>query len=100
MQQGIFLDLEVYWEGVFVPAEKYAIGDGFDIHGGRFYDLSVFRGILDDFFVEHLVFAPARDGIELVEAIGKRGNMEIALHKFGRVTILFARFEFFANQKL
>ena len=71
MEEAVFLDLEVRRERVLVPAEKDAGGDGFDIHGRRFQDLSVAGGVFDDFFMEHLILAPAGDGVKFVKMVGE-----------------------------
>ena len=71
MEQAVFFDLEVRWEGMFMPAEKDAGGDRLDIHRWRFQDPAVFGRVLDYFLVEHLVLAPAGDGIKFVEMVGE-----------------------------
>ena len=85
---------------MLVPAEKNAGGNGFDIHGRRFEDPSVFGGIFDHLFMEHLILTPAGNGIQVLEVIRKGRDVEIASHEIGGVAILFARLEVFADHKL
>jgi hypothetical protein len=100
MKQTILFDLEVRREGVLVPAKKDAGGDGLDIHRRCFQDPPVFGGIFDYFFMEHLVFAPAGDGVKLLEMIGERRHMEIAPDEVGGVAVLLAGLEVFADHEL
>ena len=100
MEQAVFLDLEVRRERVLVPAEKDAGGDGFDIHGRRLEDLSVLGGIFDHFFMEHLIFAPAGDGIKFIEMVRINRDMEIAPDEAGGVAILLAGLEVLADHEL
>ena len=100
MEQAVFLDLQVRREGVFVPAEKDAGGDGLDIHGRRLEDAAVLGGIFDHFLVEHRVLAPTRDGVKFFEMIGEGRHVEIAPDEVGGVTILLAGLEVFADHKL
>jgi hypothetical protein len=100
VEQAVLLDLEIQREGVFMPSEEDAGGDGLDVHGGCLEDLSVLGGIFDHFLVELLVLAPASDGVELLETVGKGRHMEIAPDALGGVTILFARLEILADHEL
>ncbi len=100
MEEAVFLDLEVRRECVFVPTEKNARGHGFDVHRRGFEDAPVFGGIFDHFLVEHLVLAPAGDGVKLVETVGKGRHMEIAPDEVGGVAILLAGLEIFADHEL
>ncbi len=100
MEEAVFLDLEVRRERVLVPAEKHARGHGLDIHRRGFEDAPVFGGIFDHFLVEHLVLAPAGDGIKLVETVGEGRHMEIAPDEVGGVAILLAGLEIFADHEL
>ena len=100
VKEAVFFDLEVRGECVFMPAEKNARGDGFDVHGGRLYDASVLGGVLDHFFVEHLVLAPAGYGVKFFEMIREGWDVEIASHAIGRVAVLLADFKVFADHEL
>ena len=100
MKQTVFFDLKVRRERVFVPAEKDAGGDGFDVHGRCFEDPSVFSGIFDHFFVEHLVLAPASYGVKFIEAVGEGRHIEITPNEAGGVAILFAGVKILAHHEL
>lgn len=100
VEQGIFADLQVLGERMLVPSEEHAGGNRLDIHGGRFDYSAVVERVFDDFLVEHLVFAPAGDGKELVKAIRVGGNVEIALNVLPRIAILRAGLKVFADYEL
>ena len=100
MEQAVFLDLEIQRERVLVPAEKDAGGHGLDIHRRGFQDPAVLGGIFDDFFMEHLVFAPTGHGVKFVKMVGEGRHMEIAPDEVGGVAILFAGFEILADHEL
>ena len=100
MEQAVFFDLEVRRERVFVPAKKDTRGDGFDVHRRCFHDAPVFGGIFDHFLVEHLVLAPAGDGVKSFEVVGEGWHMEIAPDEIRGVTILLAGFEILTDHEL
>jgi len=100
MEQAVFFDLEVRWEGMLVPAEQNTRSDGFNVHRRSFQDPAVLGGIFDDFLMEHLVFAPTGDGVKFFEAVRKRGYIEIAPDEVGGIAILFAGLKIFADHEL
>ena len=100
MEKPVFLYLKIFREGVLVPAEENAGGDGFDIHGRGFQYTAVSRSVLDDFLVEHLVLPPAGDGAEVLEMIRERGDVEVAPDEIGGVAILFSRLKIPADHEL
>ena len=100
VKQAVFLNDQVGWKRMFVPAEKDAGGNGFNIHGRRLDDASVFRGVFDHFFMEHLVFAPAGHRVKFFEVIGVGRNMHVAPDQVRCVAVLCAGLEIFANRKL
>ena len=100
VEQTVFLDLKICRKGVLVPSEQDARSHGFNVHGRGFDDRPVFRGILENFFMEHLVFAPASHSVEIIKVIGKSWDMKVAAHEAGIVTILFAGIEILANHEL
>ena len=71
MKEAVGLDLEVRRERVLMPAEKDAGGDGLDVHGRGLEDASVACCVFDHFLMEHLVLAPAGDGVKLFEMVGE-----------------------------
>ena len=97
VQERIFLDLEIGRKRVLVPAKEYARSDRLDVHGRGFDHAAVFKGVFNDFFVEHFVFAPAGDCEKPVEIIRKGGDMEITPDLLGGVAVLLAGFEIFAD---
>lgn len=100
MEQAVFLDLEVRWKSVLVPSEEDAGGDGFDIHGRCFEDPPVFRLIFDHLFMEHLVLAPAGNGVKIFKVVGEGRDVKIAPDEVGGVAILLARLEVLADHEL
>ena len=100
VKERILLDLEVRRKSVLVPAENNAGGDGLNIHGGRLDDAAVVRGVFDDFFMEHLVLAPAGDRVKLAKMVRVGRDVEIALHELGVVAVLRAQFKIFADHEL
>ena len=63
---------------MFVPAEKNAVGDRFNVHMGTADRLAAGGAVFDDFFMEAFVFAPAGDDKKLAELMRKAGDMAIA----------------------
>jgi hypothetical protein len=100
MEQGVLFDLEIFREGMFVPSEKNARGDRFDIHGRCFDDASVGELVLEDFFMEFGVLAPAGDGIKAVEMIRERWSVKVAADMRSRVAVLLAGLEVLADHEL
>ncbi len=100
MEQAVFADLEISWESVLVPAEEDAGGDRLDVHGRRFENTTVACRVFDNLFVEHLVFAPACNGVKIREVIGVSRDVEIASYEVRGIAVLLSGLKILANNKL
>ena len=85
---------------MFVPAEEDAVRDRLYVHVRASSGGSVIRGILNDFFVEALVLAPAGDDVKFWEIMGELGDVDIAVNPFGRKIVPLLLLELLADKKL